>query len=337
MMTLQMERIVWIDEMKGFLLLLVCLFHTNNSWYGLVGFMFNMPAFFFISGYLFNGTKFQDYKSFLCSKMKSLLFPYFTLSFFFLLLTPMLYVPNGYGSSWMFLRSSMIDILQGFSGPYTVPLWFVYVLFSVSVLYYSVWRVVKGIGFIVVGAIVVLLLSWYMSYYNESLPCHLDSCLISLFFFSLGHLFQMFRGIDFLLQIKKSKLILFDSVFFILYILGYMLDGPIDIRTCSLGENFFGFLLGTIGGVLFIFTLFFLLQTWLRRGWIKSFFVSLSQNALVVLTVHYWALMILLWFYDFSRPPWFSGMALCVEVVSVLIFIGIFKMKYLCVLIGKKQ
>lgn len=54
-----MERINWIDWAKAISILLVVMGHSNYSC-GAVGnliFLFHMPFFFFLSGYLFNANK----------------------------------------------------------------------------------------------------------------------------------------------------------------------------------------------------------------------------------------------------------------------------------------
>ena len=89
-------RIGWIDEFKGFVLLLVCLFHMEQSFSNVdMGMLhlgaLRMSAFFFISGMLFSTRRFPDFKSYLVHKTRVLLLPYIFLSLLFLLLDPVLY------------------------------------------------------------------------------------------------------------------------------------------------------------------------------------------------------------------------------------------------------
>ena len=331
------ERIDWIDELKGFLLLCVCLFHTNNAWYGLVGFMFNMPAFFFISGFLFKESKYIRWKDFLYSKYRSLLLPYISLSLLFLFFTPMMYVPNEYGGTWHFLKSSVIEIVQGYSGPYTVPLWFVYVLFVVNQIYYFVWNLLKErLLFLGMVALISVLGAWFISKSNLKIPFHLDTSLVGLFFFSGGHLFRKFFYPHFI-SLSRGWQIFTGVSMFLLYLIGYFIDGEIDIRTCSLGDNLGAFVIGTVGGVIFIFVLFYLMNQILQKSVLGGFLGDVAINSIVILAVHYWVLMTLLWFFDFVRPPYFLAMALLAEIVIVLFFIKIFQMKYLCTLTGTSR
>ena len=87
-----MKRLSWIDNLKGFLLMLVVVSHTSPTeggwglqYYG----VFYMPAFFLISGVLYNHDKWGGgMGSYVKSKVRTQLWPYFSLSFLLLLLDP---------------------------------------------------------------------------------------------------------------------------------------------------------------------------------------------------------------------------------------------------------
>ena len=86
-------RIGWIDEFKGFVLLLVCLFHVEQSFscanMGMLHLSaLRMSAFFFISGMLFSTRRFPNFKSYFIHKTKVLLIPYILLSLLFLATEP---------------------------------------------------------------------------------------------------------------------------------------------------------------------------------------------------------------------------------------------------------
>lgn len=92
-----MNRINWIDELKGFILILVCLSHTHIS----IPFMggdliviclaFRMSTFFFLSGVLFSTRRYPTINSYIKSKTKVLLIPYVLLALLFSFLDPRLY------------------------------------------------------------------------------------------------------------------------------------------------------------------------------------------------------------------------------------------------------
>ena len=79
-------RINYIDELKGFILCLVCLGHIAYSelsyvmnWMSLM----RMFTFFFLSGLLFSRRRFPTFKDYAISKTKHLLFPYIWLFVFY--------------------------------------------------------------------------------------------------------------------------------------------------------------------------------------------------------------------------------------------------------------
>ena len=81
-----MERSKWIDVYKGIGIILVVSGHIFNGLIRDLIFLFHMPLFFFISGYLF---KSKNYFNYFTKKSLSLLLPYVsflivfsTLSFF---------------------------------------------------------------------------------------------------------------------------------------------------------------------------------------------------------------------------------------------------------------
>ena len=90
------RRIEWIDEFKGFVLLLVCLYHVEQSFpcasMGMLHLSaLRMSAFFFISGVLFSTRRFNNFKSYFVHKTHVLFLPYVALSLLFLLLDPVIY------------------------------------------------------------------------------------------------------------------------------------------------------------------------------------------------------------------------------------------------------
>lgn len=324
----------WIDILKGLLLLIVCLFHTNNSWYGSLGFLFNMPAFFFLSGLLFDEKKNSDFVGYILKKTKTLLIPYLGLSVFFLFFTPLLYVPVGYENGVKgFLYSSMLEIVLGFSAPYTLPLWFVYVLFIVCIVFWPVNKICQNSHIL---KIIILFLSlasaWWFNKNHLGEAFHIRACTIAFFFYALGYNLKGLIGS--MRELKAAKLGIVSFVLFILYFIGYSLNGHADLRTCSLGDNIVGFLLGTIGGIGFILSAVCIYCKMFSTSLFSNAMIMISKNSLTILAVHYWVLMCLLWFYDFSRPDYYLPMAIMSELLLICTFCYIFN-HWLKPLIGK--
>lgn len=140
MQNISHHRIKWIDFGKGFTILLVIVAHTLggiytnyiyngyiNSIIKIIGetlFLFIMPVFFSLSGYLFKNPKsFSDYLLMVKKKAWNLLVPYVVFSIIYVLLSKV-------GGKNTYTWNSLFKI-------YIVPisyLWFLYILFFIFVL-----------------------------------------------------------------------------------------------------------------------------------------------------------------------------------------------------------
>lgn len=82
-------RIEAIDIAKGIGILLVIFGHictgTDETYsVKIMIYSFHMPLFFLISGYCFNNAKYDSFKKFLVSRLKTIICPYLLFSFFHL-------------------------------------------------------------------------------------------------------------------------------------------------------------------------------------------------------------------------------------------------------------
>lgn len=95
-----MQRILWIDTLKGILLFLICLSHYNNLSYPVKYLIiptssYWVPMFFVLSGYLYKEGR--NLKKYIIQKNKTLLVPYFFFSLLFLIADPNIYKSDGGG------------------------------------------------------------------------------------------------------------------------------------------------------------------------------------------------------------------------------------------------
>lgn len=180
----------WIDSCKGIGILLVVLGHTGNGTAtGRLIYVFHMPLFFFLSGYLHTAQ--DDLERFVRKKAIHLLLPYVS---FLLLLSPFYLFQEathgGPGHSWTVDVFNMIwggNHIRGMLGVF----WFVTCLFftqqiaNLLLVKYTARRI---------AGIVLLLMS--LSYLNSilipqlSLPLNLHVALAALPFFLTGYLWR---------------------------------------------------------------------------------------------------------------------------------------------------
>ena len=160
-------RIGWIDEFKGFVLLLVCLYHVEQTFptthMGTLHLSaLRMSAFFFISGMLFSTRRFNNFKDYFVHKTKVLLLPYICLSLLFLAIDPVVYnfdlfpktprmtimnIRPEITSVWDYLYWNLAKIfVAGKSSIGSGPLWFVFTLYSVSLIFYGVQALANALS-----------------------------------------------------------------------------------------------------------------------------------------------------------------------------------------------
>ena len=356
-------RIGWIDEFKGFVLLLVCLYQVDQSFsYAHMGTLhlsaLRMSAFFFISGMLFSTRRFPDFKSYFVHKSKVLLLPYILLSLLFLALDPVVYnfdlFPKAPRMTVMNIRPEIAGVwdyiywnlakifVAGKSSIGSGPLWFVFTLYSVSLMFYGIHRVAKK-PLIALAAIVSLAGGWLLYKNHIRLPLGIERDLTVLFFFACGWLCKglikanpRLRGDD-----RKGKVIL-ASVAIISFILYAIVENPdpyFSIMNNDLGKSLVGFIASSFFGIAGLVAAFILAdklpnKTPIRI--IKGILRNISRNALVILAVHWYILLVMrLLFRDAINKPGIAYLSIAIVAAGVIAAIPLFRCK-LYKLLGKQ-
>lgn len=369
------NRIQWIDEYKGFVLLLVCLFHVEQSFKNVnLGMeelsVMRMSAFFFISGVLFSTRRFSDFKSYAKHKTKVLLLPYIWLSLLFLALDPVVWNFDWFPRApkmtvmnirpeitglWDYLYWNLAKIfVAGKSSIGSGPLWFVFTLYSISLLFF----VTQKISVILSGkatkspslqkaitagiAIACLVGGWFLSRNNIRLPLGIERDLTCLSFFALGWLCK--DPIKKLNDIKGTKgnlfLLALTIIAFTLY--AFVKDHYpwFSIMNNTLGKDFIRYVGGSlfgIAGLIGLFQLVSRLPDYIPIRIIKGILRNISRNALIILAVHWWILLILrIVFKSELDKPSIVWIAPIIVVAGVVATIPLFRSK-LYKLIGKEE
>lgn len=380
-MTDSPQRISWIDEYKGFVLLLVCLYHVEQSFTNIQMGMehlsaLRMSAFFFISGVLFSTRRFPKFKDYCVHKSHVLLFPYVALSFLFLALDPVIY-----NFDW-FPRAPRMVILNtnpvihdvkdyigwnfakifiaGKSSIGSGPIWFVFTLYSISSLFYLVQKIASvaingkpgsnsAKSIIAFFAIASLAAGWTMYKSHIRLPLGIERDCTTLFFFACGYLSKDF--IKFIGKVPKAAngkkkffatlrhgflLLACATLCLTLYAIIEHPDPNFSIMNNDLGKSFIRFFAGSafgIFGLVFAFQFFALFP----NNFIKGILRNISRNALVILAVHWWILLVLRIVFkaDFDKPG-IAYITIAIVTIGVVTAIPLFRCK-LYKLLGKEK
>ena len=386
-----MGRIGWIDEFKGFVLLLVCLYHVEQSFsYAQMGTLhlsaLRMSAFFFISGMLFSTRRFPDFKSYLVHKTRVLLIPYILLSLLFLALDPVIYnfdlfpkaprmtimnIHPVIASTWDYIYWNLAKIfVVGKSSIGSGPLWFVFTLYSVSLMFYGVqWVAIHFFSqtrkemphqvrhdnkkaektesvsklFIAVFAIISLAGGWFLYKNHIRLPLGIERDLTVLFFFACGWLskdpirnrlcVKGKKGIPWSLAVATS------ITAFILYAAFEVPDPNFSIMNNDLGKSLPIFIASSFFGIAGLVTAFVAadkIPNIAPIRTVKGILRNISRNALVILAVHWYILLVMrLLFRSTFNKPGIAYLSIAIVTAGVIAAIPLFRCK-LYKLLGKQ-
>ena len=373
-------RIGWIDEFKGFVLLLVCLYHVEQSFpQAQMGMLhlsaLRMSAFFFISGMLFSTRRFGNFKSYLVHKTRVLLVPYILLSLLFLALDPVLYnfdlfpkaprmtvmnIKPEIATVWDYIYWNLAKIfVAGKSSIGSGPLWFVFTLYSVSLLFYGVQCAARKIseilsplrgsrmtaGMTALAAIASLAGGWLLYVNHIRLPLGIERDLTVLFFFANGWLCKgalkdpRLRGDD--VRVKNIlALIAATIVAFAAYAYIEVPDPNFSIMNNDLGKSLPVFLASSFFGIAGLVATFMFadkLPNIAPFRIIKGILRNISRNALVILAVHWYILLVMrLLFRDTFNKPGIAYFSIAIVATGVIAAIPLFRCK-LYRLLGKQK
>ena len=307
-------RINYIDELKGFILCLVCLGHIAYSelsyamnWMSLM----RMFTFFFLSGLLFSRRRFPTFKDYAISKTKHLLFPYIWLSLFFLIITFQIYSGNideaSRGPLFIKIENilSLVGITSNFicslcanffkifilgnSSIWATPLWFVFTLWTVSLLYAFIDERCKNkIPLILISIICIGAIGWGLRN-NHNIPYNLGASCTAYVYYAFGSIYKR-KVKNFIDKLGNWEIFGLSILAILLYSFIVRAGYTADLSHNDLGNNILTFYTGTFTGVIWMFLIF----TFLNRIGIKiGIFRFISRNALIILPLHYYVIKLI--------------------------------------------
>ena len=375
-------RIGWIDEFKGFVLLLVCLYHVEQTFptthMGTLHLSaLRMSAFFFISGMLFSTRRFNNFKDYFVHKTKVLLLPYICLSLLFLAIDPVVYnfdlfpktprmtimnIRPEIATTWDYLYWNLAKIfVAGKSSIGSGPLWFVFTLYSVSLIFYGVQALANALSqvlnrrpqnksgvtskvIVAIAAIASLAGGWLLYKYHIRLPLGIERDLTVLFFFACGWLFKDPIRDNLCAKGKRATpwtLIVATSVTaFVLYAAFEIPDPNFSIMNNYLGKSLPKFIASSAFGITGLVTAFVamdkipnLLPIRIAKGILRN----ISRNALVILAVHWYILLLMrLWCRSTFNKPDTAYLSIPIVIAGLIVAIPLFRCK-LYKLLGKER
>ncbi len=355
------ERIQWIDNEKGFVLLGVCLGHIGFTWnvFPYIS-TFHVAAFFFLSGILFRPDR--TWSEFFKTKCRNLLLPYIVLSLFFLVISPPLYQLSAHypGSTWQnriadlftdsgYLHSVVVqiqiyllDIINGHSAPYVTPLWFVYTLFQLNIVWFYPlrWLSSKKYGsyILAVTAVLLFVAGWQLYMKDITPPLKLSTLVTASAFFIGGFLAKKY--IRLLSDLNYWYLAVSILLLTACYTFGVMnMHSPcIGYILNLLDSNILAYSCASWGGIFLLTLLFILFNKIDLHTFIGSILRLISLNGIAILALHNYILSIMRWASEYFCIPilanhWIILIAIIISCIVTLPLIN----KYLYFTVGKKK
>lgn len=337
------SRITWIDDIKGFMLLLVCLAHWECMFFPLSLFdCLKVPFFFFFSGLLFPENT-PPITMFLWKKVRSLLIPYIVLSLLFMFLDPRIYNVSFLNNQqffsekfvWAPIDSDVSSTSQAFewylyrifivgkSGPITGPLWFVETLFLSIVFFCFVRKIADGKMGVFLYSVICLAAGWLCCQQNLHLPFNIESFLSSSFFVGIGFLAKDYMRYFFpqcgetkRISISWKYVTVMVVSFFVLWI-WLNIDGGFDLWNNSVG-NVLGVLICTFFGFITVLSVFGLLKRISVFAIVSRCLAFLARNSYLFLCFHYIAKTYTRCFFNDTQFTFLPMFVITVVMMAVL-------------------
>lgn len=288
------NRVEWVDIAKGIGMILVIIGHLNVPYADLWIYTFHMPLFFFLSGTVFSGGKY-NFSEFLKKKIKSLVVPYFSLGFgIFLFFSALyLYYDNTGNIPPDFVESALDTPLNMFinflvqRGYWTV--WFLACLFVAEIIFYFILKAGRKKLSISIIISTVICIGGFVYYRlgGTALPWNIDIALIAQFFICMGYAFSNSSLLEkFRRYITESTVYIKRCLLSVLLLAVNAVSGFASLRLSGSSLNMsigaYGFepltVISALSGILFIITV---------SSMIKTRFLSyLGRNTMLVFAWH---------------------------------------------------
>lgn len=266
------KRVGWIDTFRGISMLLVIIGHMYgyNAIVGRFIYLFHVPAFFFLSGYLFKSNK--SYSELLLSRVRMLLIPFFAFGLTVIFSDYILHSLSGrpYDLLWQ-IRCMMIQ-LRGEDN----RIWFLPCLFLAEVFFYIVIKYKSGM----VVLSIALIISWINALYlNIDIPWYPDTAVIGSSIMFIGYKAKKYEE----LLDKKKLIIIVCSVAIIVFVFLYniYMNIYVDMVNNQYGNPIF-FYSGVIAGCALLYYIAHIFDFRILRYIGKNTITFLCMNTICI-------------------------------------------------------
>jgi len=312
-----------IDIAKGFGIILVIWGHTVcpvKPYF----FIFHMPIFFLLSGYVFNVN--DSVKATLKKKIRSLIIPFI----FFLILQRIGFIII-HLIDRTFEMSHLLLWMPVYPGITIGPLWFFIALFITTICFSVINRLPhEWIKFLF--ALLATFSGYLLSKFGIHLPLHIDSALSMMLFFCVGS--QLSR-----IHLDKLKSWKNRTLFSIASIMLYFLFLYVHLPAIDISLNIFGgpFILTLALMFLGCFMVLFSCKVLDYIPHIRTFMGYIGKNSLTVFAIHFMFIYALYLVFPKEDITNLGGILITFFVLGVSLLLNIPLQKYFPFVFSQKR
>ncbi len=281
-----MKKYDYISAARGIGIILVVLGHIilSGPLYSF-SYAISIPLFFFLSGFVFNNNKYDNFSTLIKSKWKSLILPYLVyaiITYLYWILIEIRFDPTNSSLIKPFIQ---IFIAQGSSDYllFNPPLWFVPCIFATELLFFCIKdKVEKCKLWMLFFPIIGIIMSILKPYFDFSiLPYSIDVACTGLLFFIFGN--QLKKIIK---QEKYSNIVNFcnNEIIFILLLLLLIVtsytNGGISMGHAQYNNYFLFFLNAVVG----IYIVFYISYKYFKNS---NYMKFLGDNSFTIMALHF--------------------------------------------------
>ncbi|MGX8882274.1 acyltransferase family protein [Methylovorus sp. SPW-M1] len=270
-------KINWIDILKGIGILFVVIGHMTPKDIFLTDFifLFHMPLFFFISGYLFKPT--TDLKGYARKKAIHLLLPYLTfLCVIYILPTVinLIYENRHYFGTFKEITTGVLLGGRALRGIESV-FWFVTCLYATQLLVnWLLIKLPKLANYLCAG---MLCISYVNAYFHDIwLPWNINVVLAAAPIFFIGH---VYKRIPNKIPYEWTAFIVAGAAISLL-LAGF--DNTYDMKAAQYGLPFITFL-----SAIAMIVVLIKIATWLEHiNYVRELFIQIGQASIIIMFLH---------------------------------------------------
>jgi len=280
---LKRNRIQYLDIAKGIAMLSVVIGHTVSPLRNFV-YLYHLPVFFFVSGYLWHPK--ETYRAHVVSRLKALYLPFVATGLMYCVASNLLYhlgcVDHVMTSKDLLKQLLRVVFFGGTSqSPIFGPMWFLRSLFLIDLIYFILDRAIGGMLKLAIATYCLTLVGWVIKGDSGFIDTFLVIPLLALPLFFIGGVFRWYS-----LKISTAMVL----VGFGLLVAG-MFVLRIDLSRLQVGHAFIYYPVSIIGVVVVIGSSEKLYNAMPR---ISSIFSFIGRHTIVILALHMFSMAALI-------------------------------------------